>query len=185
MSFKEKYSEYQRAIVPDKEFLDKLAEKMERQKKAARQKKRALFISTASVCAAAAAAAVVIFNVRGADKRLHMKTGESSINVSAGVFVNKTVFNDDRPLPEQLSEMIEKSASTVYKSRENKFDDSGELSAAQRTELSEKIKSAKETDAQISEKAEHYMLVLENGDVIKFIISGDILQADGKFFIIS
>lgn len=183
MNFKEKYSEYQQEIVPDKEFLEKLAEKMERQKKAARQRKRALFISTASLCAAAAAAVVVILNVRGADERvLHVKTNESAISVSTGVFENKTVFNDDAPVPKQLSEMLGKSTSTVYKSRENKFDNSGELSAEQRAELAEKIKAAKQTDTQPSKTAEHYMLVLENGDVVKFIIYGDIMQADGKFF---
>lgn len=182
MSFKEKYSEYQREIVPDKDFVEKLAEKMERQKKVARQRKRTLFISTASVCAAAAAV-VVIFNVHGTDKPvLRIKTNESAINVSIGVFKNKTVFKDDGSVPMQLFEMIEKSTSTVYKSRENKFDNSGKLSEKQRSELAEKIKDAKKTDAQPSKSAEHYMLVLENGDVIKFIISGDILQVDGKYF---
>ncbi len=182
MNIKERYSEYQRNITPDKEFLDNLAEKMERQKIIARQRKRALFISTVSACAAAAAA-VVIINVRSADKSvLPIKTNESAINVSTGVFANKTVFNDCVSVPTQLSEMIEKSDSTVYKSRENKFDDSGKLSAEQRAELAKKIKDAKETDMLPSQSAEHYMLVLENGDVVKFIISGDVLQVDGKYF---
>lgn len=181
MSFKEKYSEYQREIVPDKDFVEKLAEKMERQKKITRQRKRTLFISTASVCAAAAAI-VVIFNVHGTDKPVFIKTGESAINVSTGVFKNKTVFKDDSSMPMQLSEMIEESTSTVYKSHENKFDNSGKLSEEQRADLAKKIKEAKQTDTQPSKSAEHYMLVLENGDVIKFIISGDILQVDGKYF---
>lgn len=61
MSFKDEYDKFQRQIAPDKEFLERLAEKMDAEKKVKKKRIRigAGIVSAAAVCAAAALMIIV------------------------------------------------------------------------------------------------------------------------------
>lgn len=61
MSFKDEYDKFQRQIAPDKEFLERLAEKIDAEKKVKKKRIRmsAGVVSAAAVCAAAALMIIV------------------------------------------------------------------------------------------------------------------------------
>lgn len=179
MSFKEEYTELQNKIAPDAEFLEQLELKMERQKQ--RRKKPVLFvIPTAAVCAGAAALIMFLNLPKPLPKPVYV--GAEKFSYTVGLFANKDVFTSGTPVPEQLSQMLSDSETAVYASDENKFDPSGKLNDEQRKAVSEKIRSATETSAEPVKKTEYYMAVPENGDIVKFRISGDILTVNEKFY---
>lgn len=189
MNFKEEYTELQNSIAPDAEFLEQLAEKMERQKQEQekkqtnRKKPLMLFISAAVICTGAAAAMIVVLNIPKPQPEPFRVVGNSDkLSYTVGLFADKKVFSDDAPVPEQLSQMLADGKTVLYKSDENKFEFVDRLNDAERTALSEKIKNAAENGSKLGKNIDYYMAVSENGDVVKFRISGDILAVNEKFY---
>lgn len=184
MSFKEKYGEYQQQIVPDEKFLEKLAVKMEQQKQKQLNRKKlyTIFISIASVSTGVAAALVLILNVPKAlnNNTVKIMGNSDRISYQEGIFDISDVFTNEKTISEQLYEMILNDSSVVYESNENKFEYKDELSKDSRRELALKIKNTEETNDQIDENKKYYMLITENGDIVKFLISEDILQVKEK-----
>lgn len=200
MSFKEEYTELQNSITPDAGFLEQLARKMERQAQTqarssekisphsdervnGRKKPIAFFISAAVIFTGAAAAMIVVLNLPKPQPSPVRVIGNSDrLSYTVGLFAEKEVFSENAPIPEQLAEMLSEHDTVLYKSDENKFDFDDKLNDTQRSELSNKIKNASETDAELPQKAEYYMAVIPSGDVVKFRISGDILAVKEKFY---
>ena len=194
MSFKEEYNDLQKNIVPDAEFLDKLAQKMEQaqseqKKQKQRKSKMPLFISAGAVCVSAAAALLIIFNFPNSrranidmDANAAANTNGDKVSYSTGIFDNGKIFSDDKPIPEQLSQILEDSETVLYENVENKFEYSDKLSDEQRLNVALQTKTAAETEKQLGDNIKYYMAVTKDGDVIKFRISGDILEIDEKIF---
>lgn len=189
MSFKDEYNELQNNIAPDAEFLERLEQKMELQMQEQRKPKKSkrplmIFISAATVCAGAAAALTVIFNRPTPAPPVHMaiKTDQNKISYTVGVFAESAVLSNDEKIPEQLADMLADENTVVYKSDKNKFEFEDKISDEQREALSERIRSAAATNSQPDQTAEYYMVVSENGDIVKFRIAGDILEAGEKYF---
>lgn len=184
MNFKEEYTELQDSIIPDAAFLEQLARKMEREKKR-RRKQRMIFISAAAFCTSAAAALIVIVNFPKPEPA-PVKTDNIKFSYTVGLFANKENFSSDKSIPEQLAQMLSESETKLYKSNENTFTKEDILDGTRRIALAEKIKSAREADSaadlEFEKNADHYMMVLENGDVYKFRISGNILEINNKFY---
>lgn len=181
MNFKEEYTELQNGIIPDAAFLEQLEQKMKQEKKRRRRKLRLFFISAAAFCTSAAAALIVILNL----PKPHpapVSINNNKFSYTVGIFANKENFSADRSIPEQLAQMISESETVLYKSDENKFDRDGIQDENQRRILSEKIRYAEETESKLGKPADHYMVVLENGDVLKFRISENILEINEKFY---
>lgn len=183
MTIKDKYNEYQKNITPDKEFLDNLAEKMELEKKRAgsRQKKlRIVYFSAAALCGSAAAL-IIMLNVSDMSaKKLPVVIDGETVSYSESVFTSDTLFTNDRPIPAQLGVLIKDDGSVVYKSDKSTFDYDGKLTDDQRGELARAVGFAKETDEQLSDDIEYYMLTTDGGDVVKFRIAGGILEVEEK-----
>lgn len=189
MSFKDEYNELQNNIAPDAEFLERLEQKMELQMQEQRKPKKSkrplmIFISAATVCAGAAAALTVIFNRPTPAPPVHIaiKTDQNKISYTVGVFAESAVLSNDEKIPEQLANMLDDENTVVYKSNKNKFEFEDKISDEQREALSERIHSATATNSQPDQTAEYYMVVSENGDIVKFRIAGDILEAGEKYF---
>ena len=194
MSFKEEYNDLQKNIVPDAEFLDKLAQKMEQaqseqKKQKQRKSKMPLFISAGAVCVSAAAAILIIVNFPNSrranidvDANAAANTNGDKVSYSTGIFDNGKIFSDDKPIPEQLSQILEDSETVLYENSENKFEYSDKLSDKQRLNVAAQIRNAVETEKQLGDNIKYYMAVTKNGDVFKFRISGDILEIDEKIF---
>lgn len=189
MSFKDEYNELQNNIAPDAEFLERLEQKMELQMQEQRKPKKSkrplmIFISAATVCAGAAAALTVIFNRPTPAPPVHMaiKTDQNKISYTVGVFAESAVLSNDEKIPEQLADMLADENTVVYKSDKNKFEFEDKISDEQREALSERIRSSVATNSQPDQTAEYYMVVSENGDIVKFRIAGDILEAGEKYF---
>lgn len=191
MNFKDEYNDLQKNIVPDAEFLDGLAQKMELQKrersaKRSRKKPLAIFVSAAAVGAGAAAALIVVLNLpKPAPEPTHsisIAVNENKINYTTGVFADNDLFADDKPASEQLAQMLFDSETVLYKSDENRFETEDKVTAEQRNALASGISNSAETDSALGEKADHYMAVLQSGDVVKFRISGNILSVNGSFY---
>ena len=194
MSFKEEYNDLQKNIVPDAEFLDKLAQKMEQaqseqKKQKQRKSKMPLFISAGAVCVSAAAALLIIVNFPNSrranidvDANAAANTNGDKVSYSTGIFDNGKIFSDDKPIPEQLSQILEDSETVLYENSENKFEYSDKLSDEQRLNVAAQIRNAAETEKQLGDNIKYYMAVTKDGDVIKFRISGDILEIDEKLF---
>lgn len=193
MNFKDEYNKFQKNIAPDAEFLDGLAQKMERQKqssaKRSRKKPLAIFVSAATVGAGAAAALIVVMNLpKPAPDPINsiaVAVNEDKINYTTGVFADKELFTDDKPVPEQLAQMLSDSETILYKSDENRFETEDKMTDEQRNALAARIANSAETSSALGEKADHYMAVLESGDVVKFRISGDVLSVNGGLYKIS
>ena len=182
MNFKEEYTELQNNIAPDAEFLEQLARKMELGKKRRRRKPHLIFISAAALGASAAAALIVIFNLPKPSPVPVKNVTGSGFSYITGIFANKDYFSADIPVPEQLAQMLSESETVLYKSDENKFDRDDIQDEKQRVTLAERIKNAVETESELEKNADHYMMVLKNGDVLKFRISGSVLEVDDKFY---
>lgn len=186
MNFKDEYSKMQNEIKPSAVFLEELARKMEageqpRQRK--RSAKRVVFpVSTAAAVAAAAAALVVMLNVK-TPAPIPIKTAVNiKFSYTVGEFAESGVFSDDISVPVQLAQILADSETRVYKSDRNSFDESGRLNDEQSRALSERIGAAFETSAELEKKTEHYMAVTADGDIVKFRVSGDVLEVDGKTY---
>lgn len=185
MNFKEEYTELQNNITPDAAFLEQLARKMELEKKRRRKKTRSIFVSAAALCTSAAAALIVIVNLPGPEPA-PVKTDNIKFSYTVGLFTNNESFSTERPIPEQLAQMLSESETALYKSDENKFNKDCIQNENQRIALAEKIKYAREIDSATEsapgKSADHYMMVLDNGDVFKFRISGNVLEINDKFY---
>ncbi len=189
MSFKDEYNELQNNIAPDAEFLERLEQKMELQMREQRKPQKSkkplmIFISAATVCAGAAAALTVIFSRPTPAPLGHIviKTDQNKISYTVGVFAESAVLSNDENIPEQIANMLAAENTVVYKSDKNKFEFEDKISDKQREALSERIRSAAATNSQPDQTAEYYMVVSENGDIVKFRIAGDILEAGEKNF---
>lgn len=188
MSFKNEYSLYQQNITPDENFLDALAGKMERQKQNNRKKVLIPILSTAALCGAAAAV-VLIFNIGGfamnPPNQIDVDLGTDKINYITDIFSEKDIFEDCGDIPKALSEMLLKEDTAVYKSDKNTFDYDGKQDRDSIEALALKIGTASETSDSSNSAAVYYMAVDNEGNVIKFTVSGDILVVSGKSFKLS
>lgn len=191
MNFKYEYNKLQNNIAPDEKFLDGLAQKMELQKreqtqKRSRKKPLVIFVSSATVCAGAAAALIVVMNLpKPAPEPIHsigIAVNENKISYTTGVFADNKLFSDDKPIPQQLAQMLSDNEAVLYKNDENRFESKDKMTAEQRNALAARIKDSTETNSALGEKAEYYMTVLESGDVVKFIVSGNVLSVNGSFY---
>lgn len=189
MSFKDEYSLYQQNITPDENFLNTLAGKMERQQQKNRRKKALIpILSTAAVCGAAAAV-VLIFNIGGfamnPPNQMEVDLGTDKINYITDIFSEKDIFEDCNDIPKALSEMLLKEGTVLYKSDKNTFDYSGKQERNSIEALALKIGAAVETSDGSNSAAVYYMAVDNEGNVVKFTVSGDILVVSGKNFRLS
>lgn len=194
MDFKREYSEMQETIKPSEEFLERLEYKMNVEKEAQklkRKKARPLVFVPIMGTIAAAAAAVTIFVIlpnfpRQSEPAPVNPTPVNAANVkfpyATGVFGNESSLSDGDALPRELSEMLSQSGTALYKSGTNTFDYDDLVDDSERAALAEKIKAAQISDKKAADGGDHYMLTLENGDIFKFRISGDMLMFENNFY---
>lgn len=178
MSFKDDYRRYNEKIKPDKEFLDKLADDITKERRSRISYRRGRIISVASV-ACVCLVTVLGFTVSMRNSQDINISVEGAATTSASEVTNVGAFEADLWYSEDMSdkEIIALLASRladsndmekVYCSDDNSFDDDELLSDNEIKHLYEKLLSA-EVSSVISESnnAKHYMLVFENGDIVK------------------
>lgn len=180
MSFKEEYGEYQRQIAPDEEFLERLAEKMDDEKQVKKKNRavlRRVILCAPAVCAAAAAAFIITVNLsHGAvDKPDIVSVGADKIDYREGLF-SSGAEETGSVSPAELAEILAAEETVVYGSEKTVFDFDDKLNSEQKRELAQSLAGAEETTAELGGSAEYYMAVTESGRVIKFAVSGNILE---------
>lgn len=194
MSFKEEYSRYQQTVSPDKEFLNELAEKMEQQKRQGGKKKtktHVLILSAAAMCSGAAAAVIILLNtgtaaVKPPDNVNMGAVTADKIGYVTGIFSEEEIFQNERDIPKQLAQILSEENTVLYKSDKNTFDYDGKQEKEARENLASAIENAVETE-ELPEggSTDYYMAVDENGNVVKFRISGELLTVGEKNYKLS
>ena len=194
MSFKEEYSRYQQTVSPNKDFLNELAEKMEQQKQQGGKKKtktHVLILSAAAMCSGAAAAVIILLNtgtaaVKPPDNVNMGAVTADKIGYVTGIFSEEEIFQNERDIPKQLAQILSEENTVLYKSDKNTFDYDGKQEKEARENLATAIENAVETE-ELPEggSTDYYMAVDENGNVVKFRISGEFLIIGEKNYKLS
>lgn len=185
MSFKDEYNELQRQIVPDEEFIERLAEKMQDEKSKIKKNKarfRAVILSSAAGCAAAAAALIIITNRPQPEPDPLtdiIGVGVDKINRQEGLFISSGI-EIAAVSPADLAEILANENSTVYCSNESTFDFDDKLGYEHCRELARRLENAVETSSEPSGEVKYYMAVSESGNVVKFSVSGNVLIIGDK-----
>lgn len=191
MDFKREYGDMQEKIKPSAEFLEQLEYKMNVEKEAQRLKRKKarplVFLPILGTVAAAAAALTVFVNLpRGGEPTpvnpAPVNAADVKFPYATGVFGNKDSLSDGDELPRELAEMLSQDGTALYKSGTNTFDYDDLVNDGERAALAEIIKAARKTDGEAEENCDYYMMTLENGDIYKFRISGDILVFENNFY---
>lgn len=190
MNFKSEYKELQENIAPRAEFLERLEREMEAQKekreKKERGKKHALVLAPilTTICASAAALTILLIlpNTSRRAEPAPVNAANVKFAYATGIFGNEGSLSEGGALPRELAEMLSQSDTALYKSGTNTFDYDDKVDDGKRAALAKKIKAARETDSEAAENGDYYMITLENGDVFKFRISGDILIFENNFY---
>lgn len=182
MSFKDSYKELQQNIAPDEEFLRQLSEKMEIQKQ--KRKRLRIIMPSAAAFVGIAAVLVIFVNLSGQDPTNLplLITGENNISYQQGIFTQEAIFKNDEDIPQQLAEKILDDETIVYVSDKNTFSDDDRITDEKRISLAEKIRNASETYSSQEKTEFYYMVVFEDGSVLKFTIGDNILAVEGKNF---
>lgn len=180
MSFKDEYDKFQRQIAPDKEFLERLAEKMdaEKQVKKKRIKIGVGVFSAAAVCAAAAL--IIVVNTGKTPEPFPdiIGVGADKIEYVEGLFPYDSSASGDIA---ELAEILADSETTVYGSRNTTFDFDDKLDETEKNALAEKLRNAVPTDEAPNGGAMNYMASYD-GKVVKFSVTGDILSISENNF---
>ena len=194
MSFKEEYSRYQQTVSPNKDFLNELAEKMEQQKQQGGKKKtktHVLMLPAAAMCSGAAAAVIILLNtgtaaVKPPDNVNMGAVTADKIGYVTGIFSEEEIFQNERDIPKQLGQILSEENTVLYKSDKNTFDYDGKQEKEARENLASAIENAVETE-ELPEggSTDYYMAVDENGNVVKFRISGEFLIIGEKNYKLS
>lgn len=173
MSFKDEYDKFQRQIAPDKEFLERLAEKMdnEKQVKKKRIKIGAAAASTAALCAAAALVIVVNTGKTPEPPPDIIGVGADKIEYVEGLFPFDGQVSEDIT---ELAEMLADPETTVYGSPNTTFDFGDRLDDTARNALAEKLRKAVPTNDIPNGETTNYM-ASHDGKAVKFTVTGDIL----------
>lgn len=192
MDFKSEYKNLQENISPSAEFLEQLEYKMNVEKEAQKLKRKKarppVFLPIMGTVAAAAAAVTIFVNLPRSkpepepDNPAPVNATDVKFPYATGVFGNKDSLSEGDELPRELYEMLSQNGTALYKSGTNTFDYDDLADDNEREALAEKIKAARKTDGETEENCDYYMMTLENGDIFKFKISGDILAFENNFY---
>ena len=180
MSFKDEYEKLQQQIAPDREFIERLSEKLRNEEQVKKKKNktrfRAVILSASAACAAAAAALVIFLGRPQAvipDPDI-LNVGADKIDRTEGLFTPSGT-QSGTVSPAELYEILSDENSTVYGSEKEIFDFDDRLDIEQCRELADRIKNAEKTSSEPSGKAAYYMAVSESGEIVKFSVTGNIL----------
>lgn len=96
---------------------------------------------------------------------------------------DKKIFDSDKPVPEQLSQILLSDDVRVYKNNSLKFTMSeNRVDQEELPELSEKIKNAQETEAETEEDEAitYYLILFDDRRMVNFSLSETALEINGK-----
>ena len=108
------------------------------------------------------------------------------IGYVTGIFSEEEIFQNERDIPKQLAQILSEENTVLYKSDKNTFDYDGKQEKEARENLASAIENAVETE-ELPEggSTDYYMAVDENGNVVKFRISGEFLIIGEKNYKLS
>lgn len=198
MNFKDSYQKENESIQPDKHFLQELAVQMEEEKRAVYRKKK-LAVSVGSLAAAAAVCAVVVnigFFKQGTEQQNIVQKAEMAESTTEGHSFGVKVWYGDADTAEEIMDcfqtlLSEENIKALYCSEMEEYTEENRLSeeeskelAARLTkaeavaeeeaeELAVRLKSAEQKEEETAGSCQYYMLVFENGDIVKFEIYGE------------
>lgn len=187
MSFKDEYKKSYDSIVPDKEFLEQLSEKMEEEK----QKKQKVYYRPLAAIAGVILVLFVgltAFHLLGDNskpsKPIHVKTGNTLQTPSSeiGTFATPKWYDENDKPEKILSDFSKrlgnrKQLKNLYQNTENNFTDEMLVTEEDVHFLVDKLQTAKAvSESPELENKVYYMAEFQNGDIIKFFIS------DNRYF---
>lgn len=184
MSFKDEYEKLQRQIAPDEKFIGRLTEKLQKEKQIKKSKNKArlrtIILSASATCAAAAAALVIVVSRPAAVTRDPdiLNVGADKIDRIDGLFTPSGAM-PDTVSPAELADILYDEDSTIYGSEKTVFDFDDKLDYDRCRELAARVANAENTESAPNGRAVNYMAVSEDGKIVKFSVSGSILEISG------
>lgn len=185
MSFKDEYKKSYDDIVPDKEFIKQLSEKMNKE----RNKRQKISYRILTVLASIVLIFFVGFGtfhlIKGFSKQskpLQVRTGKTLPSISSELrsFAPAKWYNPDDKAEKILSDFLkrlgdEEQLVALHQSTENTFMESRSVPEADINQMIGKLQAA---TIVLEEKrnqpdGDYYMAEFQNGDIIKFIITED------------
>ena len=143
------------------------------------------------MCSGAAAAVIILLNtgtaaVKPPDNVNMGAVTADKIGYVTGIFSEEEIFQNERDIPKQLAQILSEENTVLYKSDKNTFDYDGKQEKEARENLASAIENAVETE-ELPEggSTDYYMAVDENGNVVKFRISGEFLIIGEKNYKLS
>ena len=197
MDFKEQYKKDYENIKPTNEFKASLLSKMEAQEKPKKSKITYLYGAIGTLAVAAAAVAIVLgvrnFSDTGKDNGTQVADSTENASGDAGIRVEQNTTGNqvnnlggitleawygsattDEEKLAVFSELLEnESVTKLYESSKEAFTNDDILSETQAAEVLDELKGIVLEEAEFEGEATYYMLVFENGDIIKFKISDE------------
>lgn len=184
MSFKDEYKKSYDDIVPDKEFIKQLSDKM-KEERHKRQKISYRILTTMGsivlILFIGLAALQLIKGFSQQSKPLKVHTGNTLPTISSepGTFASAKWYNPDDKPEEILSDFLvrlgdDEQLTVLYQSTGNNFVKEQSVSETDINQIIEKLQTAEVLEEQKSQSGgSYYMAEFQNGDIIKFVITDD------------
>lgn len=185
MSFKDEYKKSYDDIVPDKEFIKQLSEKMNEERHKRQKISYRVLTALVGIVILLLVGLSAFYFTKGFPKQskpVQVQTGNSLPIASSeiGIFASEKWY-DPKDKPEKiLSDFLERLGDReqlviMYQSTENTFTKEQSVSEADIDHILEKLQTAMVLlEGQKKQSGgDYYMAEFQNGDIIKFVITDD------------
>ncbi len=185
MNFKEKYQQDYQSVKPDDRWKAELASQMNRV--SGKSTRRPMY-AVAGVVAMAAMTAIIIGVSRKEDspsansedfkKDIEVMAEANTTKISGFDTIDTEKWYGDAQTDEEIYQCFlellqNEKTEEIYCSEKEVFNSGDELDGQEREELMEALLQAENAEQDISDKGKNYMIVFENGDIVKFKLSED------------
>lgn len=185
MSFKDEYKKSYDDIVPDKEFIEQLSEKMNEEQHKRKKISYRLLTTFTGILLILFAGFITFHVLKGFSQSSkpipqHMGKSLSTPSSEIGTFTTPKWYSPDDEPEKILSDFLERlgdreQLAVLYQSTENDFTKEQSVPEAELKQMIEKLQSAKVLAKEQKDKpfGSYYMAEFHNGDIIKFVVTDD------------
>ncbi len=173
---KEIYNEMMSRVEPEKTYLEKLTQTLEKEKRNRMTVSRYIRVAvSAAACIAIVSGSVVMLAKRDKSREeelLKLQLGTENPSVTG--FITETEETDDKYIGKFVEHLCSDDLLYIYKSDNGIFVDENKISDEEIINIKKLFENASVADdTEISENKVYYMSVFGNGDIVKFNISDD------------
>lgn len=173
---KEIYNEMMSRVEPEKTYLEKLTQTLEKEKRNRMTVSRYIRVAvSAAACIAIVSGSVVMLAKRDKSREeelLKLQLGTENPSVTG--FITETEETGDEYVRKFVENLCSDDLLYIYKSDNGIFVDENKISDEEIINIKKLFENASVADdTEISENKVYYMSVFGNGDIVKFNISDD------------